>query len=178
MTRRYISLLLIIGVMLCLFSCTLLRERVEGGISTEGLYVDMLASDLKAHIEENGSGKEYWACGHYRCFMDEWGDTVIVRLGYTPEKVEIVEDIVICDSQEPQERSYLEEQLKGSLTFEDVVKVVGRPIDKVEGHIHTYYVFPVAGGEKLYAEFKLMLTPPYTPPDTTYRWGLTDFYFE
>ena len=110
--------------------------------------------------------------------MDEWGDTVIIRLGYTPENVEIVEDIVICDSQEPQERSYLEEQLKGSLTFEDVVKVVGRPIDKVEGHIHTYYVFPVAGGEKLYAEFRLMLTPPYTPPDTTYRWGLTDFYFE
>ena len=172
MTRRYISLLLIIGLMLCLFSCTLLRERVEGGISTEGLYVGMLSSDFGAYFEENGADVKRWGVGDHVCFMDEWGDMVIVRFDYVSVSgnARHVVDITTCEAKEPQQKSYLEEHLKGSSTFGDIAKVAGFPIDRIRNEAYDYFVFPVAGGEKLYVEFRIIYG--------TGGWGVSDFYFE
>lgn len=170
MTRKYFSLLLAIVLLLCLFSCTLLRERVEGGISTKGLYVGMLASDVHAYFEENGADVKRWGVGDHSCFMDEWGDMVILSYDEDEKCVGFVEDITICEAKEPQQKSYLEEHLKGSSTFGDIVKVAGFPIDRIWNEAYDYFVFPVAGGEKLYVEFRIIYG--------TGGWGVSDFYFE
>ena len=120
MTRKYFSLLLAIGLLLCFFSCAPPRERVEGGISMDGIYEGMSYDELKSVVPED---KLISIQYEYSCFMDEWGNTVLVCL---TEDYQTVKKIEVHEKQLRSKR-YLEKHLKEDMTVSEVLALAGIP---------------------------------------------------
>lgn len=142
----------------------------EGDVPAEGLYVGMKTSDFKKQLPEDSV---VFSSGTHWCFINEKGEWVIVRTSLVPSDAgdtpDIVEEIVVCDPPQLQQRSDLEDHLQEGMSLVQLIKLVGIPtIENVNGEV--YFVFPLADEKRLITYCGLMGDPVYS--------GLYEFWYE
>ena len=172
MTRKYFSLLLAIGLLLCLFSCAP-QTTVTGYISLDEIYVGMRYSEMKNVLPEE---VDVGCVGGYYCFLDEEENNVLVRTPYiiiSDYPPPAIQEITVYPKKKPQSKRFLEDNVYEGMAFTSLVEIAGRPVVKNKEDIQA--VFPVAGGKELVTIWKSLWLEGTFEEETL---ELEDFWFE